>query len=134
MQTEIIDNYKSNVNLNSYSNKLYIDPQYGEYQSQATINYAVFSSKWDIEDIKEDNILRIIHRESGDSISLSFKSFKDKVEFAKGIYTNNRVNQIGQGLNLEDLANSKLKPKPETLITDLLQKVTLRKKDKREIV
>lgn len=122
---EIIDDYKSSISLDSYSNKLYIDPQFGEYQPQATINYAIFSSNWDIEDIGEDNILKIIHRDSGDSISLSFKSFKDKVEFAKGIYANNPVKQIGQGLNLEALANGKLKPKPETLIDDLLKKVTL---------
>lgn len=125
MHTEIIENYKSNISLENYSNKLYIDPQYGEYQPQATINYAVFSSNWDIEDVSEDNIIKIIHRDSGDSISLSFKSFKDKVEFAKGIYANNPVKQIGQGLNLEDFANGKLKPKPEKLINDLLKKVIL---------
>lgn len=135
MQTEIIDNYKSEISLESYSNKLYIDPQYGEYQPQATVNYAVFSSKWDIEDIGEDNILKIIHRDSGDSISLSFRSFKDKVEFAKGIYANNPVKQIGQGLNLEVLANGKLKPKPETMIDDLLRKVTLyNKKTKKKTI
>jgi hypothetical protein len=125
MQTEISDNYKSEISLETYSNKLYIDPQYGEYQPQATINYAVFSSNWDIEDVGEDNILKIIHRESGDSISLSFKSFKDKVEFAKGIYANNPVKQIGQGMNLEVLANGKLKPKPETAINDFLKKIIL---------
>ncbi|RPI72218.1 MAG: hypothetical protein EHM47_08740 [Ignavibacteriales bacterium] len=122
---EIVENYKSSISLQNFSNKLYIDPQFGEYQPQATINYAVFSSKWDIEDIGEDNILKIIHRESGDSISLAFKSFKDKVEFARGIYANKPVKQIGQGINLEVLANGKLKPKPETLIDDLLKKVTL---------
>jgi hypothetical protein len=125
MYTEISENYKSDISLETYSNKLYIDPQYGEYQPQATINYAVFSSNWDIEDIGEDNILKIIHRDSGDSISLSFKSFKDKVEFAKGIYANNPVKQIGQGLDLEELANGNLKPRPETAINDLLKKVIL---------
>lgn len=125
MHTEVAEKYKSNISLEDYSNKLYVDPQYGEYQPQATVNYAVFSSKWDIEDVSEDNILKIIHRESGDSISLSFKSFKDKVEFAKGIYANRPVKQIGQGLNLEVFANSNLKPKSETTINDLFKKVML---------
>jgi|SRR5690554_832715 len=131
---EVTNKYKSNISLKSFSNKLYIDPQYGEPQPQATINYAIFSSKWDIEDVGEDNILKIIHRESGDSISLSFKSFKDKVEFAKGIYANQPVKQIGNGINLEAFANGNLKPKPETLIDDLLKKVTLyNKKLKKKI-
>ncbi len=122
---ETVQKYKSSISLETYSNKLYIDPQYGEHLPQATINYTIFSSKWDIEDVGEDNILKIIHRESGDSISLSFKSFKDKVEFAKGIYANKPVKQIGQGMNLEEIANSRLKPRPETVINDLLKKVTL---------
>jgi hypothetical protein len=125
MQTEIIDNYKSDISLEGYSNKLYIDPQYGEYQPQATINYVVFSSKWDIEDVGEDNILRIIHRDSGDSISLSFKSFKDKVEFTKGIYANHPVKQLGQGLNLEVYANKNLKPKAENMINDFMRRLAL---------
>ena len=125
MPKETSNKYKSNISLEDFSNKLYIDPQYGEYQMQAVVNYAVFSSKWDIEDVGEDNILKIIHRQSGDSISLSFKSFKDKVEFAKGIYANNPVKQIGHGLNLETLANGNLKPKPETAINDLMKKVIL---------
>ena len=116
-------NFKSDLNLKNYDNKLYIDPQYGEDQPQATINYSIFSSKWDIEDIKEDNIVKIIHRESGDSISLSFKSFKDKVEFAKGIYANNPVRQIGSGFNLELLANVRLKPKSETIVNDFFKKI-----------
>jgi hypothetical protein len=116
-------NYKSELNLENYSNKLYIDPKFGEDQPQATINYAIFSSKWDIEDIEEDNIVKIIHRDSGDSISLSFKSFKDKVEFAKGIYANNPVRQIGSGFNLELLANVRLKPKNQPIINDFFKKI-----------
>ena len=118
-------NFKSDLNLQNYDNKLYIDPQYGEDQPQATINYSIFSSKWDIEDIKEDNIVKIIHRESGDSISLSFKSFKDKVEFAKGIYANNPVRQIGPCFNLELLANVRLKPNSETIINDFFKKIII---------
>ena len=128
MYNETTETYRSDISLSTYTNKLYIDPVFGEHQPQATINYAVFSSQWDIEDVGEDNILKIIHRESGDSISLSFKSFKDKVEFARGIYATNPVKQVGKGLNLEHLANKNIKPKSGNNLSVVIKKYSLNKK------
>ena len=105
-----------NISLNKYAGKLYIDPVYGIEQPHMKINYAIFSSQWDIEEIEEDNILRIIHRDSGDSISLSFSNIMDRIEFVKNIYSSGPVKQVGKGMNLEQFANLNIKPREENLI------------------
>lgn len=112
------ENYKTglNINLKKYAGKLYVDPVYGKDQPHMEINYAIFSSKWDIEEIEEDNILKIIHRDSGDSISLSFSNIINRFEFVKNIYANGYVRQVGRGMNLEQFANLNLKPKQDNLI------------------
>ncbi|HSR17304.1 MAG TPA: hypothetical protein VLM39_04340 [Ignavibacteriaceae bacterium] len=108
--------YKSKVSISQYAGKLYIDPVYGIEQPLMKINYAVFSSRWDIEELPEDYILKIIHRDSGDSIHLAFNSLKDRINFTKLIYASRAVKQVGKGMNLEDYANLHVKPKKEGLI------------------
>lgn len=103
--------YKSKVSISQYAGKLYIDPVYGIEQPLMKINYAVFSSRWNIEELPEDNILKIIHRDSGDSILLAFNSLKDRINFTKSIYASRTVKQVGKGMNLEDYANLHVKPK-----------------------
>ncbi len=105
-----IKQYRSKISINRYANKLYVDPYYGIDRGSSTVNYSVFSSKWDIEDIREENTLKIIHRNSGDSISLSFNTAADKINFIKNIYANHPVKQKGGGFELERMANSHLKP------------------------
>lgn len=107
---------KFNISLTKFAGKMYEDPVYSKEQPRVKINYAIFSSKWDIEEIEEDNILRIIHRDSGDSISLSFSNIMDRIEFAKNIYASGYVKQVGKGMNLEQFANLNLKPRQENLI------------------
>lgn len=102
--------YKSNIDISSYAGKLYADPEYGKEKPNIKINYAVFSSKWDIEEIAEDNILKIIHRDSGDSLSISFDNLIDRINFAKNIYASKPVKQIGKGMDLESFANMNIKP------------------------
>jgi hypothetical protein len=102
--------YKSDINIKDYAGKIYIDQQYGTPVPDIKINYVIFSSKWDIEEIPEDNILKIIHRLSGDSISISFRNLSDRIAFVKNIYTSKPVKQIGKGMNLEQFANLNLKP------------------------
>jgi hypothetical protein len=115
--------YKSKINITQYAGKLYIDPVYGIEQPLMKINYAVFSSRWDIEEIPEDNILKIIHRDSGDSILLSFNTLKDRINFTKVIYAAKQVKQVGRGMNLEHYANMHVKPKKETLIEKLFSNI-----------
>ncbi len=121
MKTEEL--YKSNVNLNTFKNKLYIDPQYGLDHHSSSVNYAVFSSEWDIEDVREDYTVKIIHRTSGDTISLSFSTLRDKINFVTNIYAARPIKQIGNGMELEKLANSHLKPSESKSITGLLNKI-----------
>jgi hypothetical protein len=108
--------YCSSINIKKYSGKLYVDPVYGKELPKVKIHYAIFSSKWDIEEVEEDNILRIIHHDSGDSISISFDNIMDRIEFVKNIYASKPVKQIGRGMNLEQYANLNLKPREENLL------------------
>ena len=110
------EKYRSNISIKDYANKLYIDPKYGYEEPKSLVTYSIFSSKWDIEEEDEDNIIRIVHRESGDSISLAFNSLYDKLMFVKNIYSSQPVKQVGKGLNLENLANMHIKPKEDTIL------------------
>jgi hypothetical protein len=106
MQTEF-DKNETEISLKEYENKLYIDPQFGNEQNSSTVNYAVFSNKWNIEDVKEDYSVKIVHP-TGDSIILSFNTFKDKIAFVQNIYSSHHVKQTGTGHDLESLANLNL--------------------------
>ncbi len=116
-------NCKKEISIGQYSNKIYEDPFYGMPLAKAAVNYTIFSSKWDIEDIDEDNILKIIHRDSGDSISLSFNTLTDKIEFAKNIYASRPVKQVGKGIDLEKLANNNIKPNTNTNFNTIIKKI-----------
>lgn len=118
-----INRTKEQEEILRYSGKLYIDPEYGVEKPSVTLNYAVFSSKWDIEEVEEDNILKIIHRDTGDSISLSFDNIMERIEFVKNIYASRPVKQVGKGMNLESYANLNLKPQPDTLLDKIRKKV-----------
>jgi hypothetical protein len=100
--------YKSDISIREYRYKLYVDPQYGDEQNASLVNYAVLSNNWYIEDVREDHTIKIIHKQTGDSIRLSFNSFKDKMAFAANIYSSNPIKQIGKGHDLENLANMHL--------------------------
>ncbi len=98
----------TDISIKEYKNKLYVDPQYGAEQFSATVNYAVFTNRWNIEDLKEDYSIKIIHPGSGDCIILSFNTFKDKLAFIQNIYSSQYIKQIGTGHDLESLANLNL--------------------------
>ncbi len=122
-------NIKSQISISQYANKTYIDPFYGMPLPKAAVNYSIFSSKWDIEEVNEDNILKIIHRDSGDSISLSFNTYIDKMEFVKNIYASKQVKQIGNSNKLEVLANRNIKPQRDSYISSVLRKLISNFKD-----
>jgi hypothetical protein len=83
----------------------------------------VISGEWDIEDIREDYIVKIIHRSTGAAVALSFNSLRDKINFVKNIYAARPVKQIGKGMELEKLANGHLKPVENKTLTDILSKI-----------
>ena len=120
---KLAENYKSNISLRGFNNKLYIDPQFGLEHHSSVVNYAVFSNEWDIEDVREDHVIKIIHRSSGDTISLSFNSLKDKINFARNIYAAKPIRQIDKGMNLENLANGHLKPVANKSLNYILNKI-----------
>jgi hypothetical protein len=120
---EIEEMYKSNINLKGFNNKLYVDPQFGFDHHSSNVNYSVFSNEWDIEDIAEDHTLKIIHRQTGDTISLSFNSLRDKINFVKKIYAARPIKQIGKGMELEKYANAHLKPSDRKSLTSILTKI-----------
>jgi hypothetical protein len=119
------ENYKSNISLRGFHNKLYVDPQYGLEHHSSVINYAVFSNEWDIEDVNEDYTIKIIHRSSGDTISLSFNSLRDKINFVTNIYAAKPIRQVDKGMDLEKLANNHLKPSVNNPLNNILSKITL---------
>jgi hypothetical protein len=115
-------NNRSDISIGEFANKLYIDNQYGELQPRSIINYASLTGRWDIENINEDNSIKIIHRDTGNNIVLSFNSFGDKITFIKSIYSEKPLKQAGVGFNLEMLANSNVLNPPVNIIT-LIPKV-----------
>ena len=121
MAEDLQEKYRSDISIKDYANKLYIDPKYGYEEPKSTVTYSIFSSKWDIEEVSEDNIIRIIHRESGDSISLAFNSLYDKLMFVKNIYSSLPIKQTGKGINLEGFANMHLKPKEEKILEKIFK-------------
>lgn len=123
VEMDSVEKYKSNISLRGFKNKLYIDPQYGLDHHLAATNYAVFSNEWDIEDVSEDHILKIIHKSSGDTISISFNSLKDKINFVKNIYAAKPVKQVGKGMDIEALANGHLKPAERKSLSGILNKI-----------
>ncbi len=42
------------------------------------------------------------------NITVTFKSHKDRVEFMDSIYSDNDLKQVGGGMSLENIANSKV--------------------------
>lgn len=108
-----IESYRSNISLAEFNGKLYVDNEFGFEVPKIKVQYAVFSSKWDIEVPEEKKQLKIIHRDSGDSITLGFESIIDRVEFVNNIFASRPVKQIGVGMNLEKFANKNVLPKYE---------------------
>jgi hypothetical protein len=99
---------KSEIDIHEFANKLYVDPQYAKPKELTSINYATLQGKWDIEDVSEDNSIKIIQRSTGDNIVLSFNSFADKVAFANMLYSVDPLRQIGGGFNLEKYINKNI--------------------------
>jgi hypothetical protein len=116
-------NNRSDISIGEFANKLYIDNQYGELQPRSIINYASLTGRWDIENINEDNSIKIIHRDTGNNIVLSFNSFGDKITFIKSIYSDKPLKQVGVGFNLEMLTKSNVLNPPVNIIT-LIPKIS----------
>jgi hypothetical protein len=89
------------------------DPLYSK-EKRSTINFSVFRGKWEFEDIDdidddpEKCAVRFIPVKDSSSLTIGFKSLKDRVEFFDSIYSDNPMKQTGTGMSLEKIANSKV--------------------------
>lgn len=106
-QVEVIDkNGKKVVVFN--------DPLYSR-EPRSTVNYSIFRGKWEfepLEDIDENDPDKcaIQFKPLNDSaeVIIAFKSIKDRVEFMNSLYASEEMKQVGSGMSLEKLANSKI--------------------------
>ncbi len=93
---------------------VFSDPLYSR-EKRSVVNYAVFKGKWEFENLDEidetdEEKCAVKFTPSGDgtTMTLAFKSLKDRVEFMDSIYSDREMKQVGSGIHLEDLANSKV--------------------------
>ncbi len=90
------------------------DPLHSK-ENRSIVNYSIFRGKWEFENIddlddKDNNkcAVQFTPVKDSSSIIITFKSVKDRVEFMDSIYTDKELTQIGGGMRLEKLANSKI--------------------------
>lgn len=90
------------------------DPLYSR-EKRSVVNYTTFRGKWDFENMdsidehdSQKCAVRFIPVKDASSITLVFKSVKDRLEFMNSIYSDNEMKQVGGGMNLEKFANSKV--------------------------
>jgi hypothetical protein len=90
------------------------DPFYSK-ESRSTVNYSIFRGKWEFELLEniEDNepekcAIQFNAINDSAKMIIAFKSVKDRVEFMNSLYTTEEMKQLGGGMSLEKLANSKV--------------------------
>lgn len=93
---------------------VFSDPLYSR-EKRSIVNYTIFNGKWEFENLDEidetdEEKCAVKFTPSGDgtSITIAFKSLKDRVEFMDSIYNDREMKQVGSGIHLENLANSKV--------------------------
>lgn len=108
--------YESKTVINEEGKKVLVfsDPLHSR-EKRSIINYTIFKGKWEFENVddlddtdKEKCAVKFSPVKDGSKITITFKSLKDRVEFMDSIYSDSEMKQIGGGINLEDLANSKV--------------------------
>lgn len=90
------------------------DPLYSR-EKRSTVNYTIFRGKWDFENLdghgeneEEKFAVKFVPQSEGAEFTIAFKSLKDRVEFMDSIYSDREMRQVGSGMRLENLANSKV--------------------------
>lgn len=79
------------------------------------MNYSIFRGKWEfelLEDIDETDpakcAVEFTPLNDKAKLIIAFKSVKDRVEFMNSIYASQEIKQVGSGMSLEKIANSKI--------------------------
>lgn len=90
------------------------DPLHSK-ENRSVVNYSIFRGKWEFENIddldEEDHqkcAVQFTPLKDSSSMIITFKSIKDRIEFMDSIYSDSEMRQIGGGMRLEKLANSKI--------------------------
>lgn len=90
------------------------DPLFSR-EKRSIVNYTIFRGKWEFENKddlddtdSEKCAVNFTPVKDGSSVTIAFKSLKDRVEFMDSIYSDSEMKQTGGGINLEKLANSKV--------------------------
>jgi hypothetical protein len=110
------DEYNPYTTVNKEGKEVLVfsDPLYSR-EKRSIINYTVFNGKWEFENIddlddtdKEKCAVKFTPVRDNSSTTIVFKSLKDRIEFMDSIYSDSEMKQMGGGINLERLANSKV--------------------------
>ena len=87
-----LKNYKSDINLSEYKDKLFEDPEYSQAEVKSLINYSSFSGEgWELESYKENNswnleISNKYLKKSTDKFTISFPNYDEMISFISNIY------------------------------------------------
>ncbi|WP_337866771.1 hypothetical protein [Ignavibacterium sp.] len=90
------------------------DPLFSR-EPRSIVNYSIFRGKWEfelLEDVDETDsekcAVEFTPLNDKAKLIIAFKSVKDRVEFMNSIYASQEIKQVGSGMSLEKIANSKL--------------------------
>lgn len=90
------------------------DPLFSR-EPRSIVNYSIFRGKWEfelLEDIDETDpdkcAVEFTPLNEKAKLIIAFKSVKDRVEFMNSIYASQEIKQVGSGMSLEKIANSKI--------------------------
>lgn len=90
------------------------DPLFSR-EPRSIVNYSIFRGKWEfelLEDIDENDpdkcAVEFTPLNDKAKLMIAFKSVKDRVEFMNSIYASQEMKQVGSGMSLERIANSKI--------------------------
>lgn len=115
-QTKISESSKPQTIINEQGKEVLVfnDPLHSK-ENRSIVNYSIFRGKWEFENIddldEEDQEkcgVQFTPQKDASSVIITFKSLKDRVEFMDSIYSDNELKQIGGGMRLDNLANSKI--------------------------
>jgi len=108
------EDLKTIVNEEGKEVLVFQDPLHSR-ESRSIVNYTIFNGKWEFENIDslddtdpDKCAVKFIPVKDFSNITIAFKSPKDRLEFMNSIYSDNDMKQIGGGISLEKLANSKV--------------------------
>lgn len=105
---------KTVINKEGKEVLVFKDPLHSR-EKRSVVNYTIFRGKWEFENIDDlddtdENKCAISFTpvKDGSNLTIAFKSHKDRIEFMDSIYSDSEMKQLGGGIDLEKLANSKV--------------------------